>query len=133
MSETQPHRNVSSGSNPAGGTSEAIFQPSRPRSIVYSSLMAVAGLHTQSFKIRCGRPMNLNGDDLRAAYYCVSEIVRSRRRTGAPIPGWLRRHYNQLDAAIRVSGRGHKNSCDTAQSDTLSTMQVAKLLRRNER
>lgn len=77
--------------------------------------------------------MNLTGDELRAAYYCVSEIVRSRQRTGASIPEWLKRHYNQLDAEIRASAHGHESSCGTEESDTLSTMQVAELLHRNEK
>jgi hypothetical protein len=75
----------------------------------------------------------LAGDDLRAAYYCVSEILRSRRRTGASIPGWLRRHFDQLDAEIHLSSRGHGNSYDTEQPATLSTMQVAEMLHRNEK
>lgn len=73
------------------------------------------------------------GHDLRAALYCAAEIVRSRQRTGQPIPEWLRRHYSQLNAAVRVSARGHQNSCETEESDTLSTMQVAEMLRRPER
>ena len=77
--------------------------------------------------------MNPTGDDLRAAYFCCSEVIRSRRRTGAPIPGWLRRHYSQLDAEIRASARGRRNSCNAEESDTLSTMQVAEMLRRPER
>lgn len=75
----------------------------------------------------------MNGQDLRAALYCCAEVVRSRQRTGQPISDWLRRHYNQFNAEIRLPARGHQNSCDTEESDTLSTMQVAEMLRRPER
>jgi hypothetical protein len=47
--------------------------------------------------------VNLTGDDLRAAYYCVAEVVRSRRRTGASIPGWMKIHFDRLDTAVRLS------------------------------
>ncbi len=73
--------------------------------------------------------MNFTGPEIRCAYYCAAEIIRSRRRTGAPIPEWLRRHYNQLDAEIRLSARGHQKSPGTEESDTLSTMEVAEMLR----
>jgi hypothetical protein len=46
--------------------------------------------------------MLLDDEFLRASYYCVNEIIHSRRRTGAPIPAWMRRHYNQLDNQIKA-------------------------------
>jgi hypothetical protein len=38
---------------------------------------------------------------LKAAYYCVAEVMRNRKRTGQPIPSWLRQHYDQLDEQFR--------------------------------
>jgi hypothetical protein len=78
--------------------------------------------------------MSLGGDDhLRACLYCAAEVVRGRRRSGQPIPEWLRTHLERLDAEVRVSARGHQNSCGTEESATLSPMQVAEMLRRPER
>lgn len=54
---------------------------------------------------------------LKAAYYCCSEVLRSRERTGQPIPPWLRQHYNHLDAQIRMSPPGHESDCARQQSD----------------
>ena len=54
---------------------------------------------------------------LRADYYCVAEVVRHRQRTGEPIPDWLRRHFDRLDAEIRVSESGHESDSDTGQFD----------------
>ena len=61
-------------------------------------------------------------DDVRAAYYCVAEVVRHRQRTGEPIPDWLRRHFDRLDAEIRlseirVSESGQDSDSDTGQFD----------------
>jgi hypothetical protein len=61
--------------------------------------------------------VNLVGDDLHAAYYCAAEVTRSRWRTGQPIPAWLRNHYDNLDAQIRVSDLGQESGCDTGQFD----------------
>lgn len=46
--------------------------------------------------------MSLAGAELRAAYYCCAEVIRSRQRAGQPIPQWLRRHYELLDQLIRT-------------------------------
>jgi hypothetical protein len=61
--------------------------------------------------------VNLAGDDLHAAYYCAAEVTRSRRRTGQPIPVWLRWHYDRLDTAFRMSDLGQESDCDTGQLD----------------
>jgi excisionase family DNA binding protein len=53
--------------------------------------------------------MNLSSDDLRAAYYCVAEVLRRRQLVGQPIPEWMRRHFDRLDAAVRgLSRSGHQ-------------------------
>jgi len=77
-----------------------------------------------------GVGVNLAGDDLHAAYYCAAEVTRSRRRTGQPIPAWLRRHYDSLDAEIRVSDLGRESDGDTGQldQDTLITAREAALI-----
>ena len=47
--------------------------------------------------------MRLCEDEIRAAYYCASEILRSRRLGGQPIPAWLRRWHARLDAELKLS------------------------------
>ncbi len=54
-----------------------------------------------------GASMRLSGPEIRAAYYVASEVIRSRQRNGQPIPAWMRRHFNQLDTAVRVSRPRH--------------------------
>lgn len=54
---------------------------------------------------------------LKAAYYCCSEVMRSRQRTGQPIPSWLRQHYDQLDAEVRLSQSRHEFDCGGEQSE----------------
>ena len=61
--------------------------------------------------------MNLTGTDLHAALYVAAEVIRSRQRTGQPVPTWLRRHFNRLDTEIRVLQSGHESDGDTGQSD----------------
>ena len=47
--------------------------------------------------------MRLADEEVRAAYYCASELLRSRRLGGRPIPLWLRRWHARLDAEVRLS------------------------------
>ena len=47
--------------------------------------------------------MRLCEGEIRAAYYCASEILRSRRLGGQPIPAWLRRWHARLDAELKLS------------------------------
>lgn len=74
-----------------------------------------------------------DGDRLKAAHYCAQEVVRRRRLTGEPIPGWLTQHYQELDVEIGLSASGHENSCSAAKSDTLSSVEVAQKLHKPER
>ena len=69
---------------------------------------------------------------IRCAFYCAREVIATRGRVGAPIPAWLRRHYDQLDAAV-LSARGHENSCGQEEPDTLSTMETAEMVHRPQR
>ncbi|MDT4942872.1 MAG: hypothetical protein QOJ34_2961 [Pseudonocardiales bacterium] len=57
------------------------------------------------------------GFALQAAYYCCSEVMRSRKRTGQPIPSWLRQHYNDLDEQFRLSQSRHESDCGGEQSE----------------
>jgi hypothetical protein len=52
--------------------------------------------------------MNLSADELRACYYCAAEVLRRRQLSGQPIPEWMRRHFDQLDAEVRMSRSGHQ-------------------------
>lgn len=65
--------------------------------------------------------MKLRGDDVRAAYYVAADVVRSRQRTGQPIPEWLHRHFHLLDNEIRKSQSGRQSSCgdEVLEKETL--------------
>jgi len=86
---------------------------------------------------RGGRPRNgggvvitLTAEDLRVSYYCAAEVLRRRQRTGEPIPQWLRRHYDRLDTAYRLSDSGHESGCDMGEleADKLITCAEAALI-----
>jgi len=79
--------------------------------------------------------MTLDDEQTRAAYYIVSELIRSRQRTGQPIPDWMRRHYALLDTEIRDASRTRhplvENGAVGAQSqheDVIGTREVAEML-----
>jgi Helix-turn-helix domain len=57
----------------------------------------------------------LPADELRAAYYCVAEVVRRRQLSGQPIPHWLRRHFDRLDAEVRLSRSGQDSDSTVGQ------------------
>ncbi|HWY01255.1 MAG TPA: helix-turn-helix domain-containing protein [Mycobacterium sp.] len=75
-------------------------------------------------------------DELRANYYLCAEVIRSRRRTGQPIPEWMRRHFNQLEAQFKgmsptrhpVVGNG---DCapQSQHGDIIGTREVAEMLK----
>jgi hypothetical protein len=83
--------------------------------------------------------------DASVAYYCVAAVIRGRQRTGEPIPEWLRRHFEQLDAVIRdgssdsaarASRSGHELSdhatqleCDgSTSSELIGAREAAEIL-----
>ncbi len=71
----------------------------------------------------------LDDTGIRAAYYCAAEVMRTRRRTGQPIPEWLHRHYNTLDHHIRMSRPRHHHDAGGEQSDTtLTAREVATMI-----
>ncbi|RFZ48240.1 hypothetical protein MSS2_04756 [Mycobacterium marinum] len=74
--------------------------------------------------------MTLSQQDLRAAYYCAAEVIRHRRRTGQPLPDWLRRHYAALDAAVLMSRSRHESESVPAQlgQEQITAQEVADML-----
>jgi hypothetical protein len=58
---------------------------------------------------------DLDDTDIQASYYCCAEVLRNRQRTGAPIPGWLHRHYTRMDTAFRLSQSRQESGCGTRQ------------------
>ncbi|KMV22378.1 helix-turn-helix domain-containing protein [Mycobacterium heckeshornense] len=77
--------------------------------------------------------MTLDETDLRAAYFCVAEVVRRRRLSGQPIPSWLRGHFDRLDRAVRAaaaSTSGHESGCaeQELQQQWLTATQAAQAL-----
>jgi len=76
-------------------------------------------------------------DELRAAYYCAAEVLRTRNLSGQPIPLWLRRHYAKLDTGIRsMSESGHESDCDSTQLETdglITAREAAVMLGRSKR
>jgi hypothetical protein len=71
--------------------------------------------------------------NVQAAYYCAAALIRSRRRTGEPIPDWLRQHHAQLDAEIRasMSRSGHESACGQGQlrqEELISAREAAEIL-----
>ena len=79
--------------------------------------------------------MNLTADDVRAAYHCAAAVIRTRQRSGQPIPRWFRAHFERIDAEIRrMSLCGHEIDCAARQdgqsshADWISTADVARHL-----
>jgi hypothetical protein len=79
-----------------------------------------------------GKPVtDLDDTDLQAAYYCVAEVRRHRQRKGQPVPAWLHRHYDRMDAAFLMSLAGHESDCSTPQSkndEWISTKEAAAIV-----
>ncbi|GJO31551.1 hypothetical protein NJB1507_40840 [Mycobacterium marinum] len=74
--------------------------------------------------------MTLSQQDLRAAYYCAAEVIRHRRRTGQPLPDWLRQYFAALDAAVRMSRSRHESESVPAQlgQEQITAQEVADML-----
>jgi hypothetical protein len=79
--------------------------------------------------------MKLLGDDLRAAYYVTTEVVRSRQRSGVPIPDWMKRHYALLNTAILDESRmrhpiveNGPAGTQSAHGEIIGTCEVAAML-----
>lgn len=64
--------------------------------------------------------MHLDDSEVRAAYYVTAAVLRSRRRTGEPIPAAINDLYAKLDQTIRhepLSESRHEKRSDTIESD----------------
>jgi hypothetical protein len=78
--------------------------------------------------------MILSDEQVRAAIYCCSALIRSRRRTGAPIPDWMKKHYALLDTQIKgmaprgPSVAGNADGGTQSQHDVIGTREVAAML-----
>ena len=75
--------------------------------------------------------MSLAADDARAGLYCAAAVIRSRQRNGEPIPEWLHRHFDRLDAEIRMSESGHEFDSDAgqlAQDELITAREVSRML-----
>ena len=78
----------------------------------------------------------MTADRLRCAYYCAADTIRRRQLTGQPVPTWLRQHFADLDAAVRLSRSGHETDTTAAQSETvelISAAQAAAIVGRSKR
>lgn len=75
-------------------------------------------------------------DRLHAAYHCAAEVIRRRRLTGQPVPAWLRQHYAELDAAVRMSRSGHESDSATAELepvDQITANEAAAIVGKSKR
>lgn len=80
--------------------------------------------------------MSMAADDVRPAYYCAAEVMRHRQRAGQPIPHWLSRHFDQLDAKIRASESGHESDRAAGQLDDeklITAREAANIVGRSKR
>jgi hypothetical protein len=62
--------------------------------------------------------MKLIDEEIRAACYCASEVLRGRRLGGQPIPPWLRRLHQRLDTEVRMSRTRQEFDDAPAELDT---------------
>jgi excisionase family DNA binding protein len=46
-------------------------------------------------------PLSLTDDDVRAAYYCTAELLRTRRLGSLPVPPAVRRLHDRLELELR--------------------------------
>lgn len=74
--------------------------------------------------------MSLGIEDLRAARYCVAEVLRDRRRAFKPIPEWLRRADTRLDAELQaaMSAAGQPLAPEPPGSNLIGTAEAARIL-----
>ncbi|MEU4432507.1 hypothetical protein AB0F65_17630 [Nocardia rhamnosiphila] len=74
--------------------------------------------------------MTLREDELKACRYAVSEMLRARRRVGAPVPEWLRRIDTRLDAELVecASRTGHDTDTTDRNSEVIGVTEAARLL-----
>jgi hypothetical protein len=62
--------------------------------------------------------VNPSAIELRAAYYCAADVIRTRQRAGQPIPQWLRQHFAHLDSLISSASQlGRESDAGGEQLD----------------
>lgn len=62
-----------------------------------------------------GKPVVWSDDEVQAAVYCASEVVRSRVLKGQPVPRWLAAHHREMEA--RWSRLRQEIACGGKASD----------------
>ena len=74
--------------------------------------------------------MTLREEDLRASCYAVGELIRARRRTGAPVPEWLRRTHSRLSAELvsAMSDDGPATPGIARDSEVIGVSEAARIL-----
>lgn len=76
-------------------------------------------------------------DQLHQLSYCVGEELRARMAGKRPgVQPWLRNLVHHLDLAVAMSESGHRNHCDTTQSDVkdlISAREAAAILKLSKR
>lgn len=81
--------------------------------------------------------MNLDDNEVQAAYYGLSGFVRQRSIAGRPVPPEVLSIRQRLDAHVRLSRARHETSCDTtdaARSEVwIGAAQTASMLHRGLR
>lgn len=66
--------------------------------------------------------------DLGAAIRCARFLSAAILQTGKPLPGWLTIHLDGLEAAARGSARGTDHVVRQAESDSIGTVEAARIL-----
>ncbi|WP_280471669.1 helix-turn-helix domain-containing protein [Nocardia cyriacigeorgica] len=64
----------------------------------------------------------MTDDEIRAALYCASEVIRTRQQHAQPVPDWLRRHRAALTAAVEQSVTGQEASGAGSHSETAENL-----------
>jgi hypothetical protein len=75
--------------------------------------------------------MSTDDGFLRANLYFCSDVIRSRRHSGEPIPAWMRQHHARLETAFRMSQLRQETGSaadDPAQSKWIGAADAGELL-----
>ncbi|RJO80232.1 hypothetical protein D5S18_00310 [Nocardia panacis] len=74
--------------------------------------------------------VGLSLKELRDCRFAVAEQLHYRRRIGAPIPAWLRRLHDRLDAELRarMSADGPEPEAAQQDSEMIGTPEAATIL-----
>jgi hypothetical protein len=75
--------------------------------------------------------VNLSGEDIEGALYCVTELVARRCRAGVPVPKWMIDLARQFDQASLMSPSGRESEGAGAELDPerlIGTTEAARIL-----